>query len=153
MRSFLILAGCGVVVLTLASLAATSAGAKQPTAEEQVTVLLKWYHNYLENGKYKQAGHIAEIVYELAPEDPRTIAAIKVSRRQQAEVADKDKVEQKLDKVLNKLEQLEQHVHELETQKVSLEKQIRALQARNERLTRGSQSPHQEPRGSPDRID
>lgn len=153
MRRLLTLSGCGVLLLTLVGLVTTSADAKEPKADEQVTVLLKWYHNYLENGKYEQAQDIAETAHKLAPDDPRTLAAVKVAHQQQTDHADKEKVDQKLDKVLSKLEQLEQHVRELETEKLRLEKQLQALQARNKRLTQGSQPSHVEPRGSPDRID
>jgi hypothetical protein len=141
------------MLVTLVGLATTSAGAKEPKAEEQVAVLLKWYHDYFENGKYPQAQEIAETAYKLAPDDPRTLAAVKVARRQQGEMAQKEKVDHKLDKVLSKLEQLEQHVRELQTEKQRLEKLVQALQARNERLTRRIQPSREEPRGSPDRID
>jgi hypothetical protein len=137
--------------LTLASFAPTSAGAKQPTVEEQVTVLLKWYHTYLENGKYNQAREIAEAALELAPDDPQTIAAAKIARRRRFDAPEKGEIHQKLEKVLTKLDQLELHLRELETQKTQLEKQVRALQSQNERMTR--HAPHEEPRGSPDRID
>ena len=153
MRSLLTLSGCGMILLTLVGLATTSAGAKEPKAEEQVAVLLKWYHDYLGNGKYEQAQEIAETAHKLAPDDPRTLAAVKVARRQHGDMAEKEKIDQKLDKVLSKLERLEQHVRELETEKQRLEKQVQSLQARNERLTRRSQPSRVEPRGSPDRID
>ncbi len=131
MRRLLTLSGCGVLLLTLVGFAAASAGAKEPKADEQVAVLLKWYHNYLENGKYEQAQEIAETAHKLAPDDPRTLAAVKVARQQLTDQAGKEKVDQKLDKVLSKLEQLEQHVRDLETEKLRLEKQVQALQARN----------------------
>jgi hypothetical protein len=107
---------------------------------------------YLENGKYQQAEEIAETAHELAPDDPRTLVALKVSHHQQTNAV-KEKADQKLEKLLNKLDQLEQHVRDLEIHEASLEKQVSVLKSRNERLTRGSQPPHEEPRGSPDRVD
>jgi hypothetical protein len=127
--------------------------AKNPAVAAEVAVLLKWYHTYFEEGKYQQAKQVAELAYELAPEDPETMAAMRVVRRQQSrtppKVAPKD-AEQKLDKVLNKLEQLEKHVRELQMQKAQLERQVRFLRAQNRQP---SGVPRREPPGSPDRID
>ncbi|HEY7154278.1 MAG TPA: hypothetical protein VH575_10010 [Gemmataceae bacterium] len=123
-------------------------------------VLLKWYHNYFQEGKYQQAEQVAELAHELAPEDPETMAAVEVVRRQRTHTtpvnAERKNVEQKLDKVLNKLEQLEKHVRELEAQKAQLEKQVRVLRAQNVLRPQNQQSsrtPRREPAGSPDRID
>ncbi len=113
-------------------------------------MLLKWYHNYFADGKYQQAEQVAELAYELAPEDPQTKAAVLVVRRQQSHVPRTANVEQKLEKVLNKLEQLEGHMQQLEAEKEQLEKQLRVLRAQN---TQTSSMPRGEPSGSPDRID
>jgi len=154
MRRFVAFGGFSLVVLILVGLATSFAGATKnqtvASGEEAVTVLLKWYHNYFEEGKYQQAEQVAQLAYELAPEDPQTKTALFVARRQQARTPPPVNVERKLEKVLNKLEQLEGHLHELETEKQQLEKQIRVLKVQN---SRPSRPPHQEPPGSPDRID
>jgi hypothetical protein len=132
------------------NLATSSArAAKKPGVAAEVAVLLKWYHAYFEEGKYQQAEQVAELAYELAPEDPETTAAVRVVRRQQSRRPPVN-VEQKLDKVLNKLDQLEKHVRELEMQKAQLERQMRILRAQN---LQPSGTPRREPPGSPDRID
>lgn len=157
MRRLVALVGCSLVALTLVSLTTSSArAAKKPGSSEEVVVLLKWYHTYFEAGKYQQAEQVAELAHELAPEDPETIAAVRVVRRQQTHTpppvnVEQKNVEQKLDKVLTKLEQLENHVRELETQKAQLEKQLRVLRAQNQQSA--SRTPRREPAGSPDRID
>jgi hypothetical protein len=155
MRRLVALGGCSLMVLTLVGLTTASAqAAKKPGVAEEVVVLLKWYHNYFEEGKYQQAEQVAELALQLAPEDPETRAALRVVRSQQgrtppANVERKD-VDQKLDKVLNKLERLENHVRDLEMQKSQLERELRVLRAQNQQSAR---TPRREPPGSPDRID
>jgi len=136
MRGLLTLGGCGLLVLTLGSLTTPSVGAsKKPTVEDQVVVLLKWYHVYFEEGKYKQAEQVAEMAHELAPDDPQAMAAVRVAHRQQINAATSIDVEQKLEKVLKKLDRIERQLYELETEK--------------DRRSRISLS--KEPPGSPDR--
>jgi septal ring factor EnvC (AmiA/AmiB activator) len=135
--------------------AAKKPAVQDPAVAEEVVVLLKWYHTYFQEGKYQQAEQVAEFAHELAPEDPETMAAVEVVRRQRTHMpppvnVERKNVEQKLDKVLNKLEQLEKLVRELEAQKAQLERQVRVLRAQNQQ---SSKTLRREPAGSPDRID
>ena len=146
MRRLITFGGRSLLIILLVSLATSSArAAKKPTIKdsavtEEVEVLLKWYHTYFQEGKYQQAEQVAELAHELAPEDPETMAAVAVVRRQRTHTPPVN-VEQKLDKVLDKLEQLE--------------KQVRVLRAKNPQPVAVPRRvpPHQEPAGSPDRID
>lgn len=128
------LSGIGLVALSVSILTPAVQAAKKASAEDQVAVLLKWYRNYFEAGKYKQAEQIAELAYELAPEDPQITVALKLARRQQATASSAMEVEAQLGKVLQKLDRVE--------------RQLRDMESKNRQRTRVQIA--KEPPGSPD---
>lgn len=139
MPKIVALGGCGLMVLVL-SCPASQAGklkAKKSTNEDQIAVLLKWYHDYSEKGKHEQACRVAELAYEMAPENPETLVALKLARRQRNAAASASNSDRRLERILVKLEQIEKRLHAMEAKK--------RQSARLEHLYR-------EPFGSPDSI-
>lgn len=134
MRNLLKIAGIGLVVLVLATRTPHVQAENKSSTEEQVAVLLKWYHAYFEEGKYKQAEQIAELARELAPEDPQIAVALKLAQRQQANTVSASSVGVQLERVLGKLDRVERQLHDLDH--------------KNQRRTRIQIA--KEPPGSPD---
>lgn len=114
MRSFFKLGCLGLVVLGMSILPPSIQAAKKASAEEQVAVLLKWYRNYFDAGKFKQAEQVARLAYELAPEDPQITVALKLAQRQQANTTAAAEVEAQLEKVLQKLDRVERQLRDME---------------------------------------
>lgn len=131
------LAGCSAMILALNGLVSQGGEMKKSTTEAQVAVLLKWYHDYMEKGKYEQAHRVAELACELAPNDPETVIALKLARRSQSASTSAMQTEQTLEKILSKLEQIEKRLYVLE-----------AKRRRTSRL----EILYREPFGSPDSI-
>jgi hypothetical protein len=117
MRGFIKLGGIGLLVLGTMLVPSSAQAAKKASINEQLTVLLQKYWTYFEEGKFKQAEQIAELAYELAPEDPQIAVALKLARRQQAQTASVAEVELQLAKVLEKLERVERQLREQEAKK------------------------------------
>jgi|GEM_PF-4123644 tetratricopeptide (TPR) repeat protein len=135
MRNVVKLGSSGLLVLGIWVLTPPVQAAKKFNTEDQVAVLLKWYQNYFEQGKYKQAEQVAQLAYELAPDDPQIAVALKLARRQQANgVSPTAEVEAQLAKVLQKLDRVE--------------RQLRDTAAKNRR--RAILQIAKEPPGSPD---
>lgn len=134
MRNLLKIVGISLVVMTLALGAPDIHAAKKMTTEEQVAVLMKWYHTYFDQGNYKQAEQVAELARELAPHDPEIAVALMLARRQQAKTASKSDVELQLERVLGKLDRVE--------------RQLRIMDSTAVRRTRLQIA--KEPPGSPD---
>jgi hypothetical protein len=134
MRNLVKLGGIGLLVLAVSVVPPSVQAAKKASAEEQVAVLLKRYWTYFEEGKFKQAEQVAELAYELAPEDPQITVALKLARRQQAATTSTAEVELQLGKVLQKLDRVE--------------RQLRDMEAKNRQRTRLQIT--KEPPGSPD---
>lgn len=108
--------GIGLLFLALAVETPALQAAKKASTEDQVAVLMKWYHTYFDEGKFKQAEQVAELAYELAPEDPQIAVALKLARRQQtvAPPASSAHVEAQLARVLLKLDRVERQLRERE---------------------------------------
>jgi len=134
MRNLVNVGSIGLVVLCILILAPATQAAKRVSTEEQIAVLLRWYRTYFEEGKYKQAEQVAQLAYELAPDDPQIAVALKLARRQQAYTSSTAEVEAQLTKVLQKLDRME--------------RQLREAQAKDRR--RAIIQIAKEPPGSPD---
>ena len=119
MRSLIKLGGFTLVAMVLAVAAPSAQAAKKATTEDQVAVLLKWYHTYVEEGKYKQAEQVAELAYEMAPDDPQIVAALKLARRLQNNTVSSNQaqVQAQLQRVLMKLDRVERQLREAEAQR------------------------------------
>jgi hypothetical protein len=128
------LGGIGLLVLGMSVVMPSVQAAKKISTEDQVAVLLKWYRTYFDEGKYKQAEQVAQLAYELAPDDPQIAVALKLARRQQANTASSTEVEAQLAKVMQKLDRME--------------RQLRDTAAKNRR--RAIIQIAKEPPGSPD---
>jgi hypothetical protein len=117
MRSPIKLGGIGLLVIGLSVLTTTSQAAKNTSSDEQVAILMGWYHTYFNDGKYKQAEHIAELAHELAPEDPQIAVALKLARRQQPTTAiASPKMEMDMERMLLKLDRVERQLRQMESQ-------------------------------------
>lgn len=134
MRNLLRLCGIGLLVLGITVLTPSVQAEKRVSTEDQVRVLMKWYRTYFDEGKYKQAEQVAQLAYDLAPDDPQIAVALKLVRRQQATVTANVEVEAQLARVLQKLDRME--------------RQMRANAAKNRQ--RAIIQISQEPPGSPD---
>jgi tetratricopeptide (TPR) repeat protein len=134
MRKLVTLGRIGLLVFGIAVQAPSAQAAKKISAEGQVAVLMKWYRIYFDEGKYKQAEQVAELAYELAPDDPQIAVALKLARRQQANVSSTAEVEAQLARVLQKLDRVE--------------RQLKTAAAKNRQRTIIQIA--QEPPGSPD---
>jgi hypothetical protein len=102
--------GIGLLVLGIVALSSPAQAEKKVSTEDQVAVLLKWYRTYFGAGRYKQAEQIAQLAYELAPDDPQIVVALKLARRQQARVAATVEVEAQLALALQKLDRMERQL-------------------------------------------
>ena len=117
MRSPIKLGGIGLLVIGLSVLTTTAQAAKHASSEDQVVVLMKWYHTYFNDGKYKQAEQIAELAYEIAPEDPQIAVALKLARRQQPTTTiASPKMEMDMERMLLKLDRVERQLRQMESQ-------------------------------------
>jgi hypothetical protein len=140
MPKILTLSGCGLMLLVL-SCSASQAGElelKQTNNEVQVAVLLKWYHDYSEKGKHEQACRVAELAYEMAPENPETRVAVKLAHRQRNAAASASNSDRRLEQILVKLERIDKRLYAIEARKRQ-SAQFRSL--------------YREPPGSPDGPD
>jgi hypothetical protein len=134
MRNLWGLGSIGLLILALAVLAPSVQAEKKVNTEDQVAVLMKWYRAYFDEGKYKQAEQVAQLAYDLAPDDPQIAVALKLVRRQQATIAANVELEAQLARVLQKLDRME--------------RQLRTTAVKNRQRTILQIS--QEPPGSPD---
>jgi hypothetical protein len=110
MRNLVTLGGIGLLVFGITVVASPVQAAKKISAEDQVAVLMKRYWTYFDEGKYKQAEQVAELAYELAPDDPQIAVALKLARRQQANASSTAAVEAQLTRVLQKLDRVERQL-------------------------------------------
>lgn len=136
MPKIVALGGCALMVLALNCPASRAGKMRKATTEAQVEVLLKWYHDYSEQGKYEQAYRVAELAYELAPDDPETVVTLKLARRQRNATTVSANTDQHLFKILAKLDYIERRLYTLEAMK---------------RRTAQFGTLYREPIGSPDR--
>lgn len=134
MRNLRRLSSIALLVIGIAVLVPSVQAERKASTEEQVTVLMKWYRTYFDEGKYRQAEQVAELAYDLAPDDPQIAVALKLARRQQTNVAANVEVEARLAQVLQRLERME--------------RQMRATASKNRK--RAILQIAQEPPGSPD---
>ena len=125
MRSSIKIGGLGLLVFGVSILTPPAQAAKKASSEEQVAVLMSWYRIAFDEGKYKQAEQMAEFAYELAPNDPQIMVALKLVRRQQpAPIASpkietlvaSPKVEMELERVMMKLDRVERQLRQMESQ-------------------------------------
>lgn len=137
MRTAIKLGCIGLVVGSMTLVQPAAHAAKKMRAEDQVAVLMKWYRTAIDAGKYKQAEQYAELAYELAPEDPEIVVALKFAQRQQPKVVSNPKVEADLERVLLKLDRME--------------RQLRVSEEERRQRTRIQIA--KEPPGSPDAND
>lgn len=118
MRSPIKLGGIGLLVIGLSMWTTTIQAAKNARSEEQVAILMGWYHTYFNDGKYKQAEHIAELAYEIAPDNPEIAVALKLARRQQPTTITvaSPKMEMEMERMLLKLDRVERQLRQMESQ-------------------------------------
>jgi hypothetical protein len=114
MRSLFKLGSVGLLIFGLSILTPSVQAAKKASTEDQVAVLLKWYRNYFDAGKFKQAEQVARLAYELAPDDPQIAVALKLAQRQQSNTTATAEVNAQLTKVLQKLDRVEKQLHDME---------------------------------------
>jgi hypothetical protein len=134
MRNLRRLGSIALLVIGIAVLAPSVQAERKASTEEQVAVLMKWYRTYFDEGKYRQAEQVAELAYDLAPDDPQIAVALKLARRQQTTAAANVEVEARLTQVLQRLDRME--------------RQMRATAAKSRQ--RAILQIAQEPPGSPD---
>ena len=134
MRNLIRLGLIGLIVLSVSALMPSAQAAKKASAEDQVAVLMKWYRDYFDAGKFKQAEQVAQLAYALAPDDPQITVALKLAHRQQTNPAANGEVEAQLSRVRQKLD--------------LVERQLRQLDSKSRRRTIIQIA--QEPPGSPD---
>ncbi len=134
MRNLRRLGSIALLVIGIAVLAPSVRAEKKASTEEQIAVLMKWYRTYFDEGKYRQAEQVAELAYDLAPDDPQIAVALKLARRQQTNAAANVEVEAQLARVLQRLDRME--------------RQMRSAAAKNRQ--RALLQIAQEPPGSPD---
>jgi len=136
MRNLVRLGGMGLLLLGVAVMVTSIQAAERVSTEDQVAVLMKWYRTYFDEGKYKQAEQVAQLAYELAPDDPQITVALKLVRRQQSTVSPAAEVEAQLARALQRLDRVE--------------RQLRTTAEKNRQRTILQIA--QEPPGSPDGI-